>query len=462
MVDSVQVFPLGFRVTDANDEPVNNAKIKFREIGPGATKTVYSDPDLTVSLGHTVRTRSDGLPVVSEGSSTTTLIYVGSDPYHIEITDEDDAVIVPAQDDVRGAFTAAEAEAVIPSKPVITTGSNLTLEAEHKGKLINATSNTLTFTSAVTLEDGWWVEVRNNGASGVVTLVAASGVSFEGGSFTQRALLVGEAMIIVCDGTAFRVSSHTPPLLAAQGPGLVTIVDRVSAEPGAPTAGTRYIVSASFGAFTTHQIIEYTGAGWNAYTPPTDCGWVAYVQDEDRYYAFTGSAWVDILNTIRSADLPVGTHVNRAYGEYTANADLTTAIPQDDTIPQQSTEGTEIITAAITLASATNRVRARFLGWGVGFDGSESRRWAAALFLGSTEDALAVGLSGLATNSIPNNVSAVVLEFEHAPGSVGPHTYKIRAGGHTGQTARLNGLSSARLFGGVARATLVLEEIVAS
>jgi hypothetical protein len=27
-------------------------------------------------------------------------------------------------------------------------------------------------------------------------------------------------------------------------------------------------------------------------TPPTDCGWVAYVQDEDRYYSFIGSAWV--------------------------------------------------------------------------------------------------------------------------------------------------------------------------
>jgi hypothetical protein len=38
MTDSVLVFDPGYRVTDANGNPVHNAKIKFREIGPGAAK----------------------------------------------------------------------------------------------------------------------------------------------------------------------------------------------------------------------------------------------------------------------------------------------------------------------------------------------------------------------------------------------------------------------------------------
>ncbi len=289
MADSVLVFPPGFRVTDANDNPVNNAKIKFREAGPGATKTVHSDQNLTVALGHTVRTRADGQPVVSEGSSTTVLIYVGPDPYHIEIADANDAIVVPAKDNVKGAAVLSPAAPSITPLPVITTGSPLTLDATHKGKLINANGNTLTFSDATVLGDNWHVYVRCS--AGQVILSAASGISFEGQSFTLRALLPGEGMHIACDGTAFRVISHTAPLLASQGPSVIQIADRVNAAPGAPTPGARYIVTANFSSFTTHQIIEYNGTGFNAYTPPTDCGWVAYVQDEDRYYAFINTTW---------------------------------------------------------------------------------------------------------------------------------------------------------------------------
>jgi len=324
MVDSVLVLPPGFRVTDASDNPVNNAKIKFREAGPGATKTVYSDANLSVALGHTVRTRSDGQPVVSEGSSTTTLIYVGSDPYHIEVTDQNDAIIVPAKDNVKGAAVLSPVVASIPPIPVITTGSPLTLTAAHKGSLINANGNTLTFTDAVTLGDGWHVYLRNGGSSGQVILVASSGISFEGQSFTQRALLIGEGMHIACDGTAFRVITHAQPLMSPQGPGVVLIADRITAAPGSPVAGGRYIVETAFSSYSQHQIIEWNGTTFNAYTPPTDCGWIAYVQDEDRFHTFRGTAWVlglepDASDTVKGlielavqAEMETATDVVRA------------------------------------------------------------------------------------------------------------------------------------------------------
>lgn len=71
-----------------------------------------------------------------------------------------------------------------------------------------------------------------------------------------------------------------------------TIADRVSSTPATAADGTSYIIASSFGSFVTGQIITDNGLGVFAVTqPPTDCGWVAYVQDEDRYYKFRGSAW---------------------------------------------------------------------------------------------------------------------------------------------------------------------------
>jgi hypothetical protein len=246
MVDSVQVYPPGFRVTDVSDNPVNNAKIKFREAGPGATKTVYSDANLTVALGHTVRTRSDGQPVASEGSSTTTLIYVGPDPYHVEITDENDAVIVPAKDNVKGAAVLSPQLPVIPPIPVIATGSPLTVGLAHNGVLINASANTLTFTDANLLGDGWHVYVRNGGGSGQVTLSVPSGLSYRDQSLTSFTLEVGEAIAIACDGTAFRAYADVSFAKVRIIGGSITGIDPLgvntfigfaeTAEPASPAA----------------------------------------------------------------------------------------------------------------------------------------------------------------------------------------------------------------------------------
>jgi hypothetical protein len=74
---------------------------------------------------------------------------------------------------------------------------------------------------------------------------------------------------------------------------VIQIVDRVSSAPSSPTPGARYIVAAAYSTFEQEDIIEADGqGGFIEYTPPTDCGWMAYVQDEDRNYQFKGSAWV--------------------------------------------------------------------------------------------------------------------------------------------------------------------------
>ena len=149
-----------------------------------------------------------------------------------------------------------------------------------------------------------------------------------------------------------------------------------------------------------------------------------------------------------------GTIVGRAYAEYTANSDLTTVLPADDTIPQ-NTEGTEILTTSLAPKTATNRVRITFTGMGTvnGVAGLS-----AALFIDSVADAVRAAQVTIPTADYRGIVSLV---YEYVPGTTSSVTYKIRVGPSVG-TARMNGLTSARLFGGTAACTLVVEEIKAS
>jgi hypothetical protein len=162
-------------------------------------------------------------------------------------------------------------------------------------------------------------------------------------------------------------------------------------------------------------------------------------------------------------------YVNRAFGSYTTNANLTTAIPLDDTIPQ-ITEGTEVVTASITPASTSNRIRARFSCMVAG-NGGIAQHAIAALFQDATANALCARAVKVVDDSktylSPCNpcnylgnavVAQLVLEWEWVPATVSAITARIRVGGNSG-TIRLNGTTGARYFGGVSAATLVLEEI---
>jgi hypothetical protein len=155
-----------------------------------------------------------------------------------------------------------------------------------------------------------------------------------------------------------------------------------------------------------------------------------------------------------------GSVVSRAYGSYATSADLTTVIPLDDTIPQ-ITEGTEVVTAAITPSSASNRVRATFTTMVAGDDTNTIQYAVAALF----RDATANAIYATAVKVVPEvgaDVGLAILSFvfEHVPGTTSSTTYRVRVGPDAGDPIRLNGTAAARLFGGVAQASLVLEEIV--
>jgi hypothetical protein len=321
MVDSVQILDSGFRVLDANGNPINNAKIKFREVGPGATRTVYSDKDLATPLGHTVRTRSDGYPVVSFGSNTTVLIYTGNTPYHVEITDENDVAIFPAKDNVRGAldtsaFVPAGGTSIL-NEPVLSKTGSETIIAADKGKLWACNANggffTVTLFSAITAGDGFTFGVRNDGTANPVGISAGQNIATPWGNITAFSLRPGETVWLSSNGSTWKLSKYYPSLNGTVG--IIEIAGRLSTPPVSPVAGARYIVGAAptdaWVTFAQHDIAEATGQGtWNRIRPPTDCGWLAYVRDEDIYYSFQGSAWVSSF--ANAADMEAGTNLTRA------------------------------------------------------------------------------------------------------------------------------------------------------
>lgn len=319
MTDAVRVFDPGFRVTDSAGAPVSGAKINFYQADTTTARTVYSDSGLSVSLGSTVYTNSEGFPVASLGSSTTVSVYTGVNPFRVVITDSDDVSIITL-DNLTGAldtsvFLLSGSDSTL-AVAVVTKTTDCTLASTDRGKLVQCNTTggdfTLTLPSATTLGDDWNVEIRNSGTSGKFILSSTDAVAFEGQTFTARAFNVGEACFIRCDGAAFKISSYTPPLMSSKGPSVIPIVSRVSAAPGSPTAGTRYIVSGAFSTYSVGDIIEYNGTSYNAYTPPSTAGWIAFVQDEAQYYSWYASAWRDTLDVIATqTEMEAGSAANR-------------------------------------------------------------------------------------------------------------------------------------------------------
>ncbi len=138
------------------------------------------------------------------------------------------------------------------------------------------------------------------------------------GSATSFALRPGEGCSIVCNGATFVATEFSPPLLSGTV-GVIEITDRITAAPSSPTAGARYIVTAAYSTFETHDIIEADGqGGFIEITPAADCGWIAYVVDEDLHYAFRGSAWAQLGSS--------GLQVFTASGTYTPTAGMTSCL----------------------------------------------------------------------------------------------------------------------------------------
>lgn len=303
MTDSVAVFPPGYRLTDASTgAPLNGAVIRFYDAGTTNPKTVYADAELTTALGTTVTTDTLGYP--TSNGTTKTLVNVGAAPYKIRI-ETSAGVEVATHDNLKGAVEVTEPTdvAVEFARPMVTKSLDYTVVSGDQSKIfaVNCSGGnvTLTLPSAATVGAGWFVTIQHAGSANLAIVATVSGQAISSGHVSYGASLPmtgsGEEITLVSDGGNWRAISHTHQhIKAAQG--IITVEDRLTAPPGSPVVGGWYLISGApsgdWSSFAANDLVQRVGSTWIKITPPTDCGWVAYVKDEDYTYQFKNSAWV--------------------------------------------------------------------------------------------------------------------------------------------------------------------------
>lgn len=166
----------------------------------------------------------------------------------------------------------------------------------------------------------------------------------------------------------------------------------------------------------------------------------------------TAGTWAtNPSNTITNPQFRPGQLVQNPKNETGAVGTATAATPVDDTIPQIG-EGNSALTQAITAFFAGNVCRVTFLGF---VSVSGSRQIVASLFQDATANSLAATLIQLASG-LQGNIELI---HNVIIGTAAASTFSVRLGLDTASaTITLNGVASARLFGGVANAILQIEE----
>lgn len=159
------------------------------------------------------------------------------------------------------------------------------------------------------------------------------------------------------------------------------------------------------------------------------------------------------LETVTDSITTVSNQIKFIQGVYTqtgAVSTTTTTITDDDSIPQ-NTEGVELLTAAITPTSTTDRLK--FSGsFNVSVDASSFV--GICLFQDSNANALACSQEFVATNA----QSQIPFAHNMAAGTTSVTTFKIRLGTDGGATLTVNGRGGGRKYGGVMSSNLQVIE----
>lgn len=172
----------------------------------------------------------------------------------------------------------------------------------------------------------------------------------------------------------------------------------------------------------------------------------------------TAGTWATAASTVQLMGPGIhrtGDLIQRKRSAVSAVSTGTTAIPFDDSIPQ-NTEGYIVLTQAITPSSSINILQIHSKAWLAQSNAANSI--VLALIQDSTANALtASGVNGLGVNQ----VVMVSFEWEMLAATASATTFTARAGNATGATTTFNGSGGARLMGGVANSFLQIEEVFA-
>lgn len=144
----------------------------------------------------------------------------------------------------------------------------------------------------------------------------------------------------------------------------------------------------------------------------------------------------------------------RAYATSTTVTTCSTAIPADNTIPQ-NTEGNEVITCAITPGSASTTLIIRCV-IPIATNTHASKYVTAALFQDSTAGALAATAQFRVAAA---ETRSIVLEHKMTSGTTSATTFKVRVGPDANTVYTLADSAGTRLFGGVATIVMTIDEV---
>jgi hypothetical protein len=149
-----------------------------------------------------------------------------------------------------------------------------------------------------------------------------------------------------------------------------------------------------------------------------------------------------------------GQEVQRQFNFTGAVNSGTTALPNDDTIPQNA-EGDQYMTQAITPTSAANLLDVDHLG---NYSMGATPYIGIALFQDATANAIA---ASFLVGSANTWATPAPLRWMMQASIASSTTFKIRAGSTGGATVTFNGQTAARKFGGVMSSYLQVREIMA-
>lgn len=135
-------------------------------------------------------------------------------------------------------------------------------------------------------------------------------------------------------------------------------------------------------------------------------------------------------------------------------SDNTDPIPYDDTIPQLSSEGTSLLSLAVTPLSASSTIIIRAV---IPCDVATATKAMAALYVDSTENAVAIAFSKPTGGG---GGDMLELYYEVASASTTARTYKLYVGPDTTGNMYVNGSSSNRIGAGISKAYLTMQEII--
>lgn len=142
----------------------------------------------------------------------------------------------------------------------------------------------------------------------------------------------------------------------------------------------------------------------------------------------------------------------------TTSGATTAVIPVDDTIPQSS-EGTQILTCAITPTRADSKLLIT-IHVNMTEDTNVANTFGvAALFRDTEVDAIWAGLNG-AQDHASRQGGEIIGSVTVDSVSTAPTTFKLRVGAGASTPYRWNGFAGARLFGGVRPISITIQEII--